>query len=112
MDEKGALTCQERGLQEPPVLFRQRARLSVSVADLIIAVYPDLASIQLRQHKLQYWRLTLYDSSTFENPVLSGIMSMGVTSLANACTSMPVPAQTSSNSYSNDIPSAVCVRCP
>ena len=42
------------------------------MADLIVAVDPNLAGIQLRQDKLQHWRLTLYNSSTFKDPVQSG----------------------------------------
>ena len=61
------LTSQEWGLQEPPVLFRQRPRLSIGVADLVVAVDPDLASIQPREHEFQNWRLTLRGSSNIRS---------------------------------------------
>jgi len=43
----------------PPVFFRQHSRLCIGVTDLVVAVDPDLACIQLRQQKLQYWCLSL-----------------------------------------------------
>ena len=52
-------TSHERGFQQPPVLLRKSARLSASVADLVIAVHPDPAGINLGQRQLQSWRAPL-----------------------------------------------------
>ena len=56
-------TSHEGGFQQPPVLLRERARLSASVADLVIAVHPDFAGINIRQRQLQHWHAPLQPQS-------------------------------------------------